>query len=1108
MDRAAEPPQVFADPTGRRARRVVAACGVMLIAALLWSAEFAYRVYNLAPPSEFPSVQAPDGPSTATSVLDRNLTDIVMKDGAKTDCGQGRLFSRRRGPEVFAYVPYGDQTALSGLRARCGDLEAVMYDALSFGGKVDGLRPLGPGSTDFPIAEFIDGWRSRNRPAAYPVLTPATGMDPAEVRATLALWEEPTFREGLKGLDLEHVDGGLCLNLSGYEGLEARDVLPAIKALRAHLVPVGLDTCLIGRPTSAFFRDESLLPHLDRVVAIGFRAATSPSEPPLSQGLSARPSADFLQRIPEEKRVVAIASFAEVWRSGVRRPDTISFAEAMLRTQLQEGTLGFHVASGSTIIRYLDHRQRVTQVWLSDAAAAHKAMTAIGRETPIMIWPLGYEDPAIWSLLGGETASDVQQALQQPIDLSNHVVVEGEGAYSRIISPGVSGRRHIELATDTNDILSQTYTDIPAPHRVANFGEASTPGQVGLVFKGVGGRQETDELLDLLNRRGLSATFLISSRDLLESPESIERVISAGHVLGTRIEALGSRGRLATIVNKVRNNLPQHLLAYEHGYRTIFVENPSRIGPLPGDQALLGQFQDLQAAGYLPVHSSVAAPFGQVEIAEILDRIRNEAFARSTNIMSFDFSAANAANTLEALPILVDQLALEGFDFASLTTLAGIAREAAVFPAASTRQLRDGATYQIMRVSWISIQNIIFFLALIVALRSPLYLALAFIRRPSTPIDKTFAPPVSVVIPAYNEAGVIERSIRSVLNSDYPDFEVIVIDDGSTDETAAVVMERFRANPRVSLWSGANHGKWFAEDIGFGVTDAPIVVVLDADTMIDPMALRWLVQPFKDAHVGAVAGTVEIGNQDNFLTSCQKIEYMVTQQIMRRAYETFGGIIVVPGAIGAWRVEAVEKAGGVASDTITEDADLTLAVHRAGYKVAYQPAARSYTEAPTTVRAFLRQRLRWTFGMFQVSWKHKRSILEGLPVGIISLVDAVWYGLITSLIYPLVDAVLLVALLVWLYTFATEGLVSLSATSVDLSAPVLLIAAASFINVLAAFFFSRRFDLKLLMIVPLLTFGYRQLLYISSIRSIWRALTGQAGTWNKLSRTGTAMLRS
>ena len=146
--------------------------------------------------------------------------------------------------------------------------------------------------------------------------------------------------------------------------------------------------------------------------------------------------------------------------------------------------------------------------------------------------------------------------------------------------------------------------------------------------------------------------------------------------------------------------------------------------------------------------------------------------------------------------------------------------------------------------------------------------------------------------------------------------------------------------------------------------------------------------------------------------------------------------------------------------------------------------------------------------MFQVSWKHKRSILEGLPVGIISLVDAVWYGLITSLIYPLVDAVLLVALLVWLYTFATEGLVSLSATSVDLSAPVLLIAAASFINVLAAFFFSRRFDLKLLMIVPLLTFGYRQLLYISSIRSIWRAVTGQAGTWNKLSRTGTAMLRS
>ena len=1106
---ATEPPQVFADPTGRRARRVIAACTVLLIAALLWSAEYAYRVYNLTPPSEFQPAGAFDAPPTTTSLLDRDLTDVVMNEGAKTDCGQGSFLAHQRQAKVFGYVPYADKTALSGLRARCRDLDAVMFDALSFGGSELGLRPLGPASTDFPIEGFVNGWRSRNRPAAYPVLKPERGIETEDVRSALnTLRDGGGFRDSLDHLQLDNVDGGLCLDLSGHEGLVAHDVMPALEAIRARLAPLGLETCLIARPNSAFFEDDTLLPNLDRVVLVGFRPPASPSEPPLSQIHTVAGTHGILQRIPKEKLVFAVASFAEVWKSGVRRPEHISFAETMLRATLQDSTIGFHADSGSTIIRYLDEQQRVSQVWLSDATGTHKAMTLAGDDTPIMIWPLGYEDPAVWSLLqANATASDVERALEQPIDLSSHVILEGDGPFSRIMSAGVTGRRSIDMAPGTDDIVFQAYTDIPSPHRIAYFGDTGTPGQVALAFKGVGERHETKELMDLLDRHGVTATFFVSSRDLLENPDSVDLVLSTGHLIGTQIETLGSRGMLARAMNQVRNNIPQHLLAHEHGYRTVFVENPSRFGQVPGDKAVLGQIQDLQAAGYLTAYASVAAPFGRLEIGEFLDRIRREALARSVNTLSFNFSAGNDANTLEALPTLLDQLALEGFEFQSLAALVGISADVAVFPVASDQTRRDGVTYQVMRASWISIQNIIFFLALVVALRSPLYLALAFMRRPSLPIDDAFAPPVSVVIPAYNEADVIERSVRSVLASDYPDFEVIVIDDGSTDQTVSVVMEKFQSNPQVSIWSGSNHGKWFAEDIGFGVTHRPIVVILDADTMIDPMALRWLVQPFKDERVGAVAGTVEIGNQDNFLTSCQKIEYMVTQQIMRRAYETFGGIIVVPGAIGAWRVEAVEKAGGVTSDTITEDADLTLAVHRAGYKVAYQPAARSYTEAPTTVRAFLRQRLRWSFGMFQVSWKHKRSIREGLPVGIFSLVDAVWYGLITSLIYPLVDAVLLFALGYFLYAFATEGLAALSAISLNLSAPFLLIAAAGFINVLAAFLFSRRFDLKLLLIVPLLTFGYRQLLYISSIRSIWRALTGQQGTWNKLSRTGTAMIR-
>jgi|GEM_PF-5514571 len=150
---------------------------------------------------------------------------------------------------------------------------------------------------------------------------------------------------------------------------------------------------------------------------------------------------------------------------------------------------------------------------------------------------------------------------------------------------------------------------------------------------------------------------------------------------------------------------------------------------------------------------------------------------------------------------------------------------------------------------------------------------------------------------------------------------------------------------------------------------------------------------------------------------------------MRRAYEVFDGIIVVPGAMGAWRVEAVKKAGLVSGDTITEDADLTIAVHRAGYSIRYQEDAKSHTEAPDTISGFLRQRFRWTFGMFQASWKHKRSILERKTVGFISIVDAIWYQLITSVIYPFFDIYLIVFLLRLGFSYATTG----SAGDVDLS---------------------------------------------------------------------------
>lgn len=1085
----------------------VVAVFVLLLLALAWGGEYLRRVHDLPAPLDSQShgewLRARIG---SAALSDRVVTDVVMQETADVDCGQGLFGGFSAARSITGYVPYGDPTALSGLRANCARLDSVVYEAFSFGKPGAGIWLLGPSSAAFPLADFVSGWKSRNRPLAYPVLKPENGAPDALLAELFA--PGSAFMDALGNLDLAHVDGGLCLDMSAHPGIAPEALMPVLDAMRARLAPEGLGTCLIGRADAVFWDAAPLVALVERAIVLGFQAPRGPSQPIAPQQWLEQALATVRQQVPAEKLTIAVATFAQAWQSGLRRPERLSYAEAMLRAHVYDGEIRFNPDPGNSVIHYLDDRRRVSQIWLADATSFHNARASIGAQTPIALWPLGYEDPTLWTMLEKTGAQSPAKALlEAPIDFRNHAVVEGSGPFSIIITAAAPGQREVETSARTGQITAQSYLAIPRPYRIGYFGDEGAPARLAVKISGLGGRWATNELLQILDARGISATFFLSTRDLLSHHELIPDLLASGHGIGTRVVPRPARSAVAAYWNLARNNIPQHYLAHEFGVRSVIVENPSQFGQLPGNKAVLDQLQAMLAQGYLPVHASLAAPYGRFNTEAYLERVRDAARARPVNVMSFDFGRLNDQATLTQLPGILDALQGEGFQFQPLAQMAGLTPGEAVRAVQIAPLRRDTATYRIMRISWISIQNIVFLLVLIVALRSPVYLTLAFMRRRKYPVDKDFAPQVTVIIPAYNEEKVIERSVRSVLQSDYENFEIVVVDDGSADNTAAVVARTFQSEPRVSLWSEVNHGKWFAENLGMAATEAPIIIIVDADTLLRPDAIGLMVQPFKDERVGAVAGTVEIGNRDNFLTACQVIEYMYTQNVLRRAYEVLDGIIVVPGAIGAWRLDAVKKAGGVSGDTITEDADLTLAVHRAGYKVAYQPAAKSFTEAPSTVRAFLRQRLRWSFGMFQVSWKHKRSVIEGLPVGFFSLVDAVWYSLITSLIYPFVDTILLIGFGVWAYALATEGFAGFEHFPIAVSYAYLALAAVDMANVLAAFWFAGRFEWKLFLIVPLLRFGYRQLLYISSIRSIGRALVGRMSSWHKLRRTGTAVLR-
>jgi poly-beta-1,6 N-acetyl-D-glucosamine synthase len=232
-------------------------------------------------------------------------------------------------------------------------------------------------------------------------------------------------------------------------------------------------------------------------------------------------------------------------------------------------------------------------------------------------------------------------------------------------------------------------------------------------------------------------------------------------------------------------------------------------------------------------------------------------------------------------------------------------------------------------------------------------------------------PSVSIIIPAYNEGKVIEKTIRSVLGLSYSQKEIIVVDDGSTDDTLKIAKLMEINNPIRVISKRKNSGKWLALNKGIESSKSDIIVCIDADTVLDKNAIQPLVNHFIDSKVGAVAGNVKVGNRDKILTKLQALEYISNLNIQRRSEGFFRKVTVVPGPLGAFRKSIIKEVGFYTGDTFAEDADLTIKILRAGYKIKYEPKSIGYTEAPLSIFDLAKQRYRWYRGLLQVIIKHK-----------------------------------------------------------------------------------------------------------------------------------------
>ena len=337
--------------------------------------------------------------------------------------------------------------------------------------------------------------------------------------------------------------------------------------------------------------------------------------------------------------------------------------------------------------------------------------------------------------------------------------------------------------------------------------------------------------------------------------------------------------------------------------------------------------------------------------------------------------------------------------------------------------------------------------------------------------------------------------MRAVLANDHPGpIEVLVVDDGSADETSAEVEKIAQGDARVRFVRQPNRGKAVALQRGLSLVQHEFIVFLDADTHLQSDTLRLLVQPLSDEAVVAVSGHAKVGNLRSFIARCQALEYTCGFNLDRRAYDRWNCITVVPGAISALRRSAIAQAGGLSLDTLAEDTDLTLALHKDNGRIVYTPEAIAWTEAPETLRTLARQRFRWAYGTLQCLWKHRDKVFNWRyrALGWFSLPSVWFFQILLVALTPLVDFFLLASLPFGAWRAVLPFFLIFVAMDVILATLACLL--------------EREPILRAWRIIPMRLI-YRPLLSYVIWKAILRALKGAWVGWGKLERTASVPVR-
>ena len=1093
----------------RRTRRVLEIVGGLFTLVLV------VFIVNVFRKPDLPDVLSAATHWSVHAIPTKTKPKVVRQGRKRKVAALGKLPQNYDPLRAAFYVSY-DSTSLASLQQHYHDIDLLIPEA---------LHAVSPdGRLDIEQDPKLVSWMQTSQ-VELPIMAMVNNYDGKDwlIKEMAEMLANPAARQKLaKSLtafaNAQH-DPGIVVDFEQVPDSSQADFARFIGDLGNDLHASNLKL-MVALPAADWSYDyKTLANEADAVILMNYDFHYPSSEPgPIaSQDWFERNIENIVKIVPADKIVMGIANYSYDWPAKTKTvphpiAQAVTFQQGIITAVESESDVTFDPDTLNPHYSYEDEKNLVHNVWMLDGVTAYNELRAAERAgvRGTALWRLGMEDPSMWSIWDATHPDDAIRAKLDEVPPGYDLILEGDGDIWRITATPQSGRRTIDYDSSSDVIDDESYQTYPLSWRIEQMG--ASPTKLALTFDDGPDETWTPQILKILKDKDVPAAFFVIGESASQYPQIVRNEYQSGNEVGNHTFTHPDFETISKSQLQIELNLTELLLESNLGVKTLLFRPPYGIDHQPETASEIQMLPIPQAMGYIIVGARVdphdwGEPNGGAPppTATIVERVLHDAQLGKGNIILMHDGGGNRANTVAALPQVIDGLRAKGYEFVSVADLLGQTRAQVMQPLTQNEWILVRADAFIFEVfHWLRSGIAFIFMAgiLLVSGRALIVGLLALIEklRPAPADHPEYKPQVTVLIPAYNEEAAIVQTVKAALACDYPKLEILVMDDGSTDQTPDLVRANFGNDPRVRMISQPNRGKPAALNHGLEEATGEVIISIDGDTIVDPEAIPRLVRHFADPKVGAVAGNVKVINRNRWLTRWQALEYITSQNLEKRAFDLLNCIPVVPGAVGAWRTSVLRDHHGFSGDTVAEDTDLTLTIRREGWKILYDEDAIGRTEVPETVEALIRQRFRWTFGTLQAVWKHRDAV--GKPkygtLGWIAIPNIFLFQIILPLVSPVIDLLFLLSIALWGLGQLRIARLPQLWTAQDVERSLIFFAIFMLIDLLTcvvAFLLERHEDWTLLAPLILQRFYYRQMMYVVLFRALKEAVRGRPVGW-------------